>query len=93
MLPLRISLWRIDYPRKIEARALFLSFEPLLEDLCRDYEDEKKSKINLDGIHWAIIGGESDYKDSRVIKKGLVYSLMANGRVYSAKVCFKECGI
>lgn len=43
-------LWRSDYLRKIPARVRFISAEPLLGPL---------SKINLDGIHWLIVGGES----------------------------------
>lgn len=36
--------------RKIPAAVRFLSLEPLLESL---------GTLNLDGIHWAIVGGES----------------------------------
>ena len=41
---------RIDHLRDIPAKVRFLSIEPLLEDL---------GEINLDGIHWVIVGGES----------------------------------
>jgi len=41
---------RIDHLRLAPARVRFLSIEPLLEDLGR---------INLSGIHWVIVGGES----------------------------------
>jgi protein gp37 len=41
---------RIDHLRKIPAKVRFLSIEPLLEDL---------GEINLEGIHWVIVGGES----------------------------------
>ena len=44
------GLKRIDDLRKIPAKIRFLSIEPLLEDL---------GEINLDGIHWVIVGGES----------------------------------
>ncbi len=44
------GLPRIDDLRTIPARVRFLSVEPLLEDL---------GEINLDGIHWVIVGGES----------------------------------
>ena len=43
-------LSRIDILRKINAAVRFISFEPLLEDV---------GEINLSGIHWVIIGGES----------------------------------
>ena len=44
------GLPRIDYLRQVKARIRFLSVEPLLESLGR---------LNLDGIHWVIVGGES----------------------------------
>lgn len=44
---------RIDYLRKIPARIRFLSVEPLLEDV---------GALNLEDIHWVIVGGESGQK-------------------------------
>jgi protein gp37 len=44
---------RIDYLRDINAYVRFLSVEPLLEDLGR---------LDLSGIHWVIVGGESGAK-------------------------------
>ncbi len=41
---------RIEYLRGIPAKVRFLSVEPLLEDL---------GEIDLAGIHWVIVGGES----------------------------------
>lgn len=46
----RKSLWRIDALRKLHAKVRFLSIEPLLEDL---------GPIDLTGIGWVIVGGES----------------------------------
>ena len=46
----RKVLYRIDQLRQCDAQTRFLSVEPLLEDL---------GELNLDGIHWVIIGGES----------------------------------
>jgi len=43
-------LYRLDHLWRIPARVRFVSFEPLLESL---------GEINLDSIHWAIVGGES----------------------------------
>jgi len=40
---------RIDILRKVPAHVRFLSCEPLLGEL----------KVQLDGIHWVIVGGES----------------------------------
>jgi protein gp37 len=42
--------YRIDNLRKTGAAVKFLSLEPLIGDLGR---------LNLDGINWAIAGGES----------------------------------
>ena len=44
---------RIDHLRNIDANIRFLSVEPLLEDL---------GEINLEKIHWLIVGGESGAK-------------------------------
>lgn len=41
---------RIDYLRSIDAKVRFLSVEPLLESL---------GMVDLRGIHWVIVGGES----------------------------------
>lgn len=42
--------WRLDALRETDAYLKFVSFEPLLEDL---------GEVDLTGIHWAIVGGES----------------------------------
>lgn len=44
---------RIDVLREINARIRFLSMEPLLEHV---------GELNLGGIHWVIVGGESGHK-------------------------------
>ena len=41
--------WRVDYLRHVPAVVRFLSCEPLLGPL----------QLDLDGIHWVIVGGES----------------------------------
>jgi len=46
----KYGLPRIDLLRQAPAGMRFLSIEPLLEDL---------GEINLEGIHWVIVGGES----------------------------------
>jgi protein gp37 len=43
-------LHRLDELRKVPAAVRFVSYEPALADLER---------VNLDGIHWVIVGGES----------------------------------
>lgn len=47
------SKFRIDYLRNLDATVKFLSCEPLLEDL---------GELNLQGIDWVIVGGESGPK-------------------------------
>jgi protein gp37 len=73
---------RVDALRQTPARIRFLSCEPLLEDL-RD--------IDLAGIDWAIVGGESgaearkfDLEWARAIKARCAHS--------SAKFFFKQLG-
>lgn len=46
----KYGLPRVDLLRKVRAAIRFLSVEPLLEDL---------GDIDLTGIHWVIVGGES----------------------------------
>lgn len=43
---------RIELLRQVAARTRFLSVEPLLEDLGR---------LDLSGVHWIIVGGESGH--------------------------------
>jgi len=45
--------WRLDHLRKVPAIVRFVSIEPLLGPIA---------KLNLDGIHWVIVGGESGPK-------------------------------
>lgn len=49
----KYGLPRIDDLRAVNATVRFISAEPLLEDL---------GEINLSGIHWMIVGGESGPK-------------------------------
>lgn len=46
----RFGLPRIDQLRRVPSAVRFLSIEPLIEDLGR---------LDLEGIHWVIVGGES----------------------------------
>jgi len=46
------GLPRLQHLRDTPARVRFLSVEPLLEDL---------GALNLSGIHWVIVGGESGF--------------------------------
>ena len=46
----RQTLSRLEHLRRTRASVRFISFEPLLEDL---------GDVDLSGVHWAIVGGES----------------------------------
>lgn len=46
-------VWRIDHLRNTKARTKFLSLEPLLGPL---------DELDLTGIDWAIVGGESGFR-------------------------------
>jgi protein gp37 len=49
----RKTVHRIDTLRQCKARRRFISFEPLIGPVGR---------VDLDGIHWAVVGGESGPK-------------------------------
>jgi len=57
------GLSRIDKLRELQASVLFLSIEPLLEDL---------GIINLDNIDWVIVGGESGTKARPMEKEWVI---------------------
>jgi protein gp37 len=78
----RYGVPRIDELRAIPAEVRFLSVEPLLEDL---------GEINLDGIHWVIVGGESGH-GSRPIRSEWVLSLLAQCRSAGVPFFFKQWG-
>ena len=44
--------WRIDHLRRVPPAVRFLSIEPMLGPM---------SKLELEGIHWVIVGGESGH--------------------------------
>ena len=59
------GLVRIEHLQQAPAAVRFLSVEPLLEDL---------GEINLEGIHWVIVGGESG-AGARPMQKEWVLSI------------------
>jgi protein gp37 len=73
---------RIEHLRRVEARIRFLSVEPLLEDLGR---------VNLGGIHWVIVGGESGPK-VRPMREAWVENVQAQAEVAGAAFFFKQWG-
>jgi protein gp37 len=76
------GLPRIKDLRSSTARVRFLSVEPLLEDLGR---------INLSGIDWVIVGGESG-PGARPMKKDWVLSIRDQCRSRSVPFFFKQWG-
>src|SRR5262249_1560140 len=73
---------RIDHLRAAPARVRFLSIEPLLEDL---------GEINLAGIHWVIVGGESG-PGARPMEKEWVLSLRDQCERAQGPFFFKQWG-
>jgi protein gp37 len=76
------GLPRIDHLRSVPAQVRFLSIEPLLEDLGR---------INLDGIDWVIVGGESGPR-ARPMEKSWVLSIRDQCRESGVPFFFKQWG-
>ena len=73
---------RIDYLRKVNAAVRFISFEPLIGPV---------GKLDLDGIHWAIVGGESGIK-ARPIKKEWVEEIFRQCKEQKVAFFFKQWG-
>jgi protein gp37 len=76
------GLPRIDHLRKAPAYTRFLSVEPLLEDL---------GQIDLTGIHWVIVGGESGH-GARLMKREWVLNILQQCREQNVKFFFKQWG-
>jgi protein gp37 len=73
---------RIDYLRSVKAHIRFLSVEPLLEDI---------GNLNLEGIHWVIVGGESGRK-ARPMKQEWVTNVQRQAERSGAAFFFKQWG-
>jgi protein gp37 len=78
----KYGLPRIEVLRETRAALRFLSIEPLLEDL---------GDVNLDGIHWVIVGGESGH-GARELKKEWVLSLREQCDAAGVPFFFKQWG-
>ena len=78
----KYGLPRIEDLRNATAAVRFLSVEPLLEDL---------GKLNLDGINWVIVGGESG-PGARPMKKEWVLSVRDHCRHAGVPFFFKQWG-
>lgn len=73
---------RIDYLRQVNAKVRFLSVEPLLEAL---------GELDLDDIHWVIVGGESGPK-ARPMQESWVEDIRIQCEEKNIAFFFKQWG-
>jgi protein gp37 len=73
---------RIDDLRHVPAKVRFLSIEPLIGPL---------DDISLEGIHWAIVGGESGPR-ARPMKEAWVESIHRQCQLANVPFFFKQWG-
>jgi protein gp37 len=73
---------RIEHLRGTPAQIKFLSIEPLLEDL---------GEVNLSGVDWVIVGGESG-PGARPMEEAWVKNLLRCCRSYKVPFFFKQWG-
>jgi protein gp37 len=78
----RHGIPRIGYLQSAPAAVRFLSIEPLLEDI---------GALDLSGIHWVIVGGESGY-GARPMRKEWVISIQQHCQRESVPFFFKQWG-
>ncbi len=76
------GLPRIDKLRDIKATVKFLSIEPLLENL---------GQVNLNGIDWVIVGGESGHS-ARLMKSEWVLNIKKQCEKKKIPFFFKQWG-
>jgi protein gp37 len=74
--------WRVDHLRRSHAHVKFLSLEPLLGPL---------SDIDLDGIDWVIVGGESGPK-ARSMRESWVIEIRDRCIASAVPFFFKQWG-
>jgi protein gp37 len=72
---------RVDHLRRVSAAVRFLSCEPLIGPL----------NLDLDGIHWVIVGGESG-RGHRPIEEQWVRDIRAQAEAAGAAFFFKQWG-
>lgn len=73
---------RIDVLRNIDAKIRFISVEPLIEEV---------GELDLSGIHWVIVGGESGPK-ARPMKQEWAVSIKNQCNVQGVAFFFKQWG-
>lgn len=77
------SLHRLEKLKKIKTKIRFVSFEPLLEGL---------GKIDLNGIQWVIVGGESDFKAPRPFDIEWAKEILEQCQANSIPFFYKQSG-
>ena len=78
----RRSIGRLGHLAQTRAGVRFVSFEPLLEDL---------GQLDLENIHWAIVGGESGPK-ARPVDPNWVRSIREQCALQDVAFFFKQWG-
>lgn len=76
------GLPRLEYLRRISSCVRFVSAEPLLEDL---------GDVNLNGIYWVIVGGESGPK-ARPMKREWILNIKSQCDAQKIAFFFKQWG-
>ena len=75
---------RISILRSVPAQLRFLSVEPLLEDVA--------DELDLAGIHWVVVGGESDYTNPRPMKPEWALNAIEKCKTANVPVFLKQLG-
>lgn len=81
----QLAASRVELLRQVPATIRFISFEPLLDGVT----------VDLSGIHWAIIGGESGKvsdKGARPFCLGAAEDLISQARKADVRVFVKQMG-
>lgn len=79
----RCSLHRLAKLKMIKARIKFLSLEPLLERL---------GDVDMKGLQWVIVGGESDLKAPRFFDVDWAKDILEQCRKFDIPFFFKQTG-
>ena len=74
---------RLNTLKKINARVKFVSLEPMLEAM---------PDIDLDGIQWCVVGGESDYTDPRPFDPQWALQIRDQCAIHDTKFFYKQSG-
>ena len=73
---------RVNILKEVQANIRFLSCEPLLGSLC---------EIDLENIHWVVVGGESG-SNARPVEKKWIIELRDECKRYNVPFFFKQTG-